>query len=46
VVINMSLSALEALEDGDVQGNLSVSLYFLSTHGGLFVEFLEEFWYV
>jgi hypothetical protein len=40
----MSLSALEALEDGDFQGGLGVSLYLSSTRRGLFVELLEEFW--
>jgi hypothetical protein len=38
----VSLNALEALEDGDFQGGLGVSLYLLSTRGGLFVELLEE----
>jgi hypothetical protein len=40
----VSSNALEALEDGDFQGELGVSLYISSTHGGLFVELLEEFW--
>jgi len=44
VVVKKSSNALEVLEDGDFQGNLGVSLYLLSTHGGLFVEFLKEFW--
>ena len=35
---------LEALEDGDFRGDLGASLYLSSTHRGLFVEFLEEFW--
>jgi hypothetical protein len=38
--------ALEALENGDFQGELGVSLYILSTHGGLFVELFEELWSV
>ena len=40
----VSSNALEALEDGDFRGNLSVSLYISSTRGGLFVELLEELW--
>jgi hypothetical protein len=40
----VSLNALEALEDGDFQRDLGVSLYLSSTRRGLFVEFLEEFW--
>ena len=40
----VSSNALEALEDGDFQGELGVSLYISSTHGGLFVELFEEFW--
>jgi hypothetical protein len=42
----VSLNALEALEDGDFRGNLGVSLYLSSTHGGLFVELFEELWSV
>jgi hypothetical protein len=38
----VSSNALEVLEDGDFQGELGVSLYLLSTHGGLFVELFEE----
>jgi hypothetical protein len=40
----VSSNALEVLEDGDFQGELGVSLYLLSTRGGLFVELFEEFW--
>jgi len=40
----VSLNALEVLEDGDFRGELGVSLYLSSTHRGLFVELLEEFW--
>ena len=40
----VSSNALEALEDGDFQGELGVSLYISSTCGGLFVELLEKFW--
>ena len=40
----VSSNALEVLEDGDFRGELGVSLYISSTHGGLFVELLEEFW--
>ena len=40
----VSLNALEALEDGDFRGELGVSLYILSTRRGLFVELLEELW--
>ena len=38
------MNALEALEDGDFQENLGVSLYLLSTCGGLFVELFEKLW--
>jgi hypothetical protein len=38
----VSSNALEALEDGDFRGELDVSLYILSTCGGLSVELLEE----
>ena len=44
MVVKVSLSALEGLKDGDFQGNLDISLYLLSTHRGLFVEFLKKFW--
>jgi hypothetical protein len=40
----VSLNALEALEDGGFRGELGVSLYLSSTRRGLFVELLEEFW--
>ena len=42
--MKFSSNALEALEDGDFRGDLGVPLYLSSTHGGLFVELLEEFW--
>ena len=42
----VSSSALEALEDGDFRRDLGVPLYLSSTHRGLFVELLEEFWSV
>jgi hypothetical protein len=42
----VSSNALEVLEDGDFRGDLGVSLYLSSTHRGLFVELLEEFWSV
>jgi hypothetical protein len=42
----VSSNALEVLEDGDFQGDLGVPLYLSSTHRGLFVELLEEFWSV
>jgi len=40
----VSSNALEALEDGDFQGEMGVSLYLSSTRGGLFVELFEELW--
>jgi hypothetical protein len=40
----VSSNALEALEDGNFQGELGVTLYLSSTHRGLFVELFEELW--
>jgi hypothetical protein len=40
----VSLNALEVLEDGDFRGDLGVSLYLSSTCRGLFVELFEKLW--